>query len=290
MKPGKTRLLLGLLLTVVVIAGGLFWRAGTEFTAPGNHPVGPAPEDLNATDVEFAGLRGWLVPADGPAPCIVLLHGVGSDRRGMIPRARLFKSLGYSVLLFDFEAHGESPGENITFGYREAANAQDAVAFIKAKANCTRTVALGVSMGAAATLLGPRPLPVDALVLESSYPTIEDAIRDRSVVWFGPFGKYVAPLLYLQLPLRLNIPLTAMHPIDHIGELRCPVLIMAGDEDRLTLPDETRRLFAQAPSPKSFWLEPRAGHVDLYGANETAYKRHLLRFLAAPQQQQGHPE
>lgn len=282
MRISPSRLLLGLFVLLLLAAVGGWWQVGTIYSAPAHHPVGPAPDDLGAQDVSFGGgIKGWLVPAGGSSPCVVLMHGMGGDRRSMVERARLFKDRGYAVLLFDFQADGESPGASNTFGYREADNARTAVDFIKANASCTRTVALGVSLGGAAALLGPQPLPVDALVLESVYPTIEEAARNRMVDRFGPLGQYLTPLLLPQLPLRLNVPVEALHPIDHIGELRCPVLIMAGDHDPLTTPAETLRLFNQAPGPKSYWLVPGAGHSDLLEAGGDDYRRHLFGFLAA---------
>jgi fermentation-respiration switch protein FrsA (DUF1100 family) len=276
----KLGVMAGVVLVALAAGAGGVWEAGSSFSTPANHAVGPAPEDLGAQDVEFSGVKGWLIAKAQPSPCIVLMHGVGGDRRNMEDRARLFRKKGFSVLLFDFQAHGESPGEKITFGYREAANAAAAVDFIRSQVSCTSTVALGVSMGGAAALLGPQPLPVDALILESVYPTIEEAVQDRMVIMLGPLGRPFAPLLYQQIPLRLNIPLENMRPISHIGSIKCPVLIMAGDADRHTTPPETLRLLDQAPGPKSYWMVPGAAHVDLYAFAGAAYERHVLRFLA----------
>jgi alpha/beta superfamily hydrolase len=38
----------------------------------------------------------------------------------MVNRARFLHAAGYTVLLIDFQASGESPGKAVTFGYREA--------------------------------------------------------------------------------------------------------------------------------------------------------------------------
>lgn len=275
------RLATSLIVILLLVVGGLWWHMGTDFSAPVPHAVGEAPAELGARDVAFDGVKGWLIPANGTAPCIVLMHGWRGDRTSMVDRARLFKAEGYSVLLFDFQAHGESPGDKITFGYREAANAESAVNFIKANASCSRTVALGVSMGGAAALLGPKPLAVDALVLESVYPTIEEAVQNRMVQRFGALGKSLTPLLIQQLPMRLTIEPANMRPIDRIGELRCPVLVLGGKDDPLTPPDETMRLFDQAPGPKSYWLVPGAGHEDLYHVGGKDYEQHVLEFLNA---------
>jgi len=51
---------------------------------------------------------------------IVLMHGVRANRLSMVRRAEMLHRAGYSVLLFDFQAHGESPGSHITMGYLES--------------------------------------------------------------------------------------------------------------------------------------------------------------------------
>ena len=42
-----------------------------------------------------------------------------ADRSTMVTRAKLLQHHGYSVLLVDLQAHGETPGKQITFGALE---------------------------------------------------------------------------------------------------------------------------------------------------------------------------
>ena len=42
---------------------------------------------------------------------VVLMHGVKGNRLAMLRRARLLHAEGFGVLLFDFQAHGESAGK-----------------------------------------------------------------------------------------------------------------------------------------------------------------------------------
>jgi uncharacterized protein len=51
---------------------------------------------------------------------VLLLHGVRADRLAMVSRAQLLTRQGFSVLLIDLQAHGATPGEAITLGYRES--------------------------------------------------------------------------------------------------------------------------------------------------------------------------
>ena len=267
------------LILATTLTAAAFWFVTGQFSAPANHSIGTAPDNLQATNVSFNGVNGWLVPSGKKGPCVLLMHGVRSDRRSMIERAYFLKSLGYTSLLFDFQAHGESAGDDITFGAREAQNAHDAVTFLQKTGSCTGIAAVGQSMGGAAALLGPSPLPVKALVIESVYPTIEEAVGDRMQRYLGTPGRWLAPLLYEQIPLRLHIPLRSLHPIDAVASVSCPIFVIAGAADTSTSSAESRRLFAAAPTPKQFWLIPGAGHVDLYKYAGKEYESRVGDFL-----------
>ena len=82
-----------------------------------------------------------------------MMHGVRANRMSMVERARILHASGFSVLLFDFQAHGESPGKRITFGYLEALDAEAAVAFVRQRLPGERIGAVGTSLGGAAALL-----------------------------------------------------------------------------------------------------------------------------------------
>lgn len=263
----------------VVLLVVLAYLAGSALSAPANRTIGAAPSDLRALDVRFGGVKGWFVAAGEDAPCVVLMHAMRSDRRGMIERARFLREAGYASLLFDFQGHGESPGEQITFGYRESANAEAAVSLLRHRFKCPRVAAVGQSMGGAAALVGSGPIDVDALVLESVYPSIEEAVTARLELHLGRAGSLLAPLLTLQLQPRLGIDFEAMRPLERISQFHRPVLVMAGTEDRHTPIEQARRLFAAANEPKAFWAVPGAVHADLLGIAPKAYRARLLAFL-----------
>ena len=110
---------------------------------------------------------------------MLLRHGIRENRLRMLPRASFLQEQGFSVLLFDLQAHGESPGRRITFGKLEALDAAAALRFVRGRVPGEQLGAIGVSLGAAAALLGPEPLGLDALVLEAVYPEIDSALANR---------------------------------------------------------------------------------------------------------------
>lgn len=224
-------------------------------------------------------LRGWWLPGQGGKGAVVLMHGVRSSRLGMLERAKFLSREGFGVLLFDFQAHGESSGAHITFGKLESQDATAAVAFIRAQAPGEKIGVIGTSLGGAAALLPEPPLVVDAMVLESAYPTLQQAIEARFVIRFGQPGKVLAPLLTCQLPLRLGFGVEDLRPIDHAKSLTMPKLFIAGADDQHTTASESKELFAAAAEPKEFWLVEGAGHVDMHMFNREEYEKRLLAFL-----------
>jgi fermentation-respiration switch protein FrsA (DUF1100 family) len=198
----------------------------------------------------------------------------------MVERAGFLHRAGYSLLLFDAQAQGESPGEHITFGYLESLDSQAAVAFLRSQLPAERIGYLGVSQGGAAALIGPAPLPVQALILEAVYPTLREAVIDRMGIRLGPLGRYLAPLLLMQVQPRVGVDPDSVAPIEGIRHIRAPLLLIAGDQDRHTLLSESQRLFEAAPEPKDLWVIPGASHVNFHRFDPAAYEHRVLEFLA----------
>ena len=256
--------------------------AGELLSRPAAHAVGAPPAGLGARDVQLAvdggSVRGWFVPGRPGAGAVLLLHGVRADRTAMLGRAGLLKQAGYSVLLIDMPAHGESDGERITFGWREQAGVRAALDWLRHERPAEKIGVIGVSLGAAALVYSHAA--ADAAVLESMYPTIDDAVSDRLQQWRGAAGRVVAPLLLWQMPLRLDIDPAALRPVDRMAALGMPVLIASGTQDRHTRWDETLRLYAAAQAPKALLPVQGAAHEDLLAYNAQAYAADVLPFLA----------
>lgn len=180
---------LGLAFALFVLAAAtavaVVWRLGSALVAPALRSIGDPPADFSAASVAFASasgsmLQGWLARGAPGRGAVVLAHSVRSNRLEMVERARFLVDAGYSALLFDAQAHGESPGEQITFGYLESRDARAAVDYLRAALPRERIGYLGVSQGGAAALLGDTPLAVDALLLEAVYPTLREATLNRT--------------------------------------------------------------------------------------------------------------
>ena len=303
---GKSRKLPHLMMSILRIAaaallitafgiGAAVLVVGFALSAPARAVIGSPPPDLHAQTVTIpsksgAMLRGWFIVGRPGGGAVVLMHGIRSNRLSMVRRARLLSAAGFSVLLFDFQAHGESTGARITFGRLEAEDASSSVAFVRARLPNERIGAIGTSLGGAAALLGPHPLPVNALALESVYSDIAPAITNRLRAALGSSpGCIAAPaleyLFELLLPPVLGVNANDLRPIDHVAEVDAPILIASGTSDDRTTMAETTAMFDRAKNPKLFWGVAGAGHVDLEAFAPDEYHSRVLPFLVENLQQ-----
>jgi fermentation-respiration switch protein FrsA (DUF1100 family) len=196
----------------------------------------------------------------------------------MVDRALALHRAGYSTLVIDFQATGESPGEAITFGWRERLDVIAAVQTLRQMLPTEPIGIIGTSVGGAATLLAAPGLDVQAVILEAVYPSVDVAVENRLRMRFGSVGAMLSPLLLVQLRPRLGVWPSDLRPVDHIALLQCPILIIGGDVDQHTTTEDTRRLYAAAREPKELWLIPGAAHVDYFHASRD-YQRRVLAFL-----------
>ncbi len=271
-------------LNVAIAAGTSAVMAGTRLlsAAPASIPdsaLALPHERITFQSASGSLIHGWWVPGAERGGAVVLLHGIKGNRLDMVGRAEFLNRAGYAVLLFDFQAHGESPGHQVTLGYLEARDAAAAVNYAQGRRPGESVSVIGVSLGGAAALLGPEPLPVRALVLEAVYPRIQDAVINRMSVRIGPLAHLLAPLLFVQFPYRAGITVGDLAPLDRIKAVTTPVFVIAGSEDHHTTLRDSQALFEAAAGPKEMWVIPGAGHQNFAAYSPQEYQARVLAFL-----------
>jgi len=258
--------------------------AGEMLTRPARAQAPAVPPGLQARAVTIpvpgGTVAGWLAAGEPGQGAVLLLHGVRSSRLQMVGRAKFLQAAGYTALLIDLPAHGESTGDRITFGATESAAIRATLGYLQLSAPEERVAVVGVSLGAASLVLGGAlPVPA-AVVLESMHPSLREAVANRLELRLGPPGRLLAGPLLWQLPLRLGLSEHDLRPIDRIAALAVPIAVASGTRDRHTTWPQTMRLFEAAAAPKELWPFEGAAHVDLHRYAPDLYEERLLAFLA----------
>jgi len=237
---GMRRALITVFIVGLVLVLSALYVIGDRLSGPALRSIGAPPPDLQAQTVRIPTnsgeyLAGWFSRGNPGSGGVLLLHGVGADRRQVLDRAR----------------------------------------FLQEKIGV-----IGVSLGAASLVLAKLDQPPNAVVLESMYPTITEAVANRLDLAVGPAARHFTTLLTWQLPLRLGIWPSELEPLTALPSLGSPVLIVSGDRDLHTTLAETKRLFQAASEPKDLWIVEGAAHVDLYAFSPEVYKSKISGFLS----------
>ncbi len=282
-------ILIGLALIIVLLPLILVYIN----THPPKYPLSIPPSTFQADyeSLSFATddgitLKGWLVkPAHpGPkSPAIVICHGVGANRSDFTELATSLARRGFYVLLFDFRAHGESGGSRTSLGYHEQRDVAAAVNILKNRQEIDQTHIgiYGFSMGGAAAILAAaKSHDFAAVVADSAFTSLRDQARTAiSGFYHLPSFPFVT-LAVLGYELYFQTSVKNISPVSAIGNISpTPVLIIAGEGDRLIPADNGRSLYAAAKEPRELWIIPVADHGGTLAAAGSEYEKRVGEFF-----------
>lgn len=208
-------------------------------------------------------LFGWYVEAAADRPVMLWCHGNAGNISHRLENLKLLFQLGLSVFLFDYRGYGRSqavrPSERGL--YDDAYGAYDYLTRIR-KIRPERIVLFGRSLGASVAGELATQRPASALILESSFPSIEAVAK----VHYGGLPMH----WFLGAEYRL---------IDRLSYLSLPKLIIHGEEDDIIPVALGRQVYEAAKPPKEWFGIPRANHNDTYVVGGRDYFRRLADFI-----------
>jgi uncharacterized protein len=239
----------------------------------------PILEDKKPESVAFEArgvtLRGWFIPTSNGA-AVLMVHGTDADRSQLTREADMLARRGYGVLLFDWPGHGESGGA-VTWNTNERAALGAALDFVSRAPGVDpeRIGVLAFSMGCMiAVQVAARDPRIAALVVEGGFADADDQLRFAFRSW-GALSQRPAMWTARWLGLRSD----ELRPKDVIADIAPrPVFVIAGAEDDIVPPDQTRALFEAAHEPKSWWLVKDAAHGDYAKAAGPEYEERIAKF------------
>lgn len=263
--------------------------------------VRPPPDDATAqalADEERAGwqaaqataldgviLRGWVfTPRAANGSAVILLHGVGDTRKGMLRHAAYLLQAGFTVLTPDSRGHGVSGGEYITYGVKEAVDIHAWSNWLFANRPIQRLYGMGESMGAAVILqsLGAEPR-LRAVVAECPYATFREVAYDRLSTPAFPPHFSLWPIIqtgYVYARLRYGVDLHLASPLEAVRVTRVPILLIHGTADTNIPCRNSRELHAANPAATTLWLVQGATHTNALAMDPELYIQRVTGWFA----------
>ena len=282
-------ILIGLALIIAILPLILVYAN----THPPKYPLDIPPsvyradyEPVSFSSEDGIALKGWLVkPAHRAAkvPAIIICHGVGANKSDFTELAVSLSQRGFTVLLFDFRAHGDSGGRRSSLGYHEQEDVVAALGFLKTRPEIDqkRLGIYGFSMGGSAALLAAaRTGAFSAVVADSAFTSLKDQARTAIT---GFYHLPAFPFLHLAVlgyELYFQTSVDKVAPVNVIAKIApAPLLIIAGEGDVLIPADNGRKLYASAREPKELWIIPGADHGATLAAAGSAYEKRVGEFF-----------
>lgn len=279
---------------VFILIGGVVlvyvdYQTVTTEIAPAGHPVErPADMTLPVEEVYFTGgdnltMAGWFLPSQNGAT-IILLHGYGGDRTGMLWHAQTLYEAGFGVLAYDERASGESEGDYRSFGWEDAADVAGAIAFLHGRSpdNNHPIGIAGCSIGGQIALQGAAYYPEigavwadgPAVILAKDNPPPQNWAEVLLVI-----SGYIVDWMYAQ---RLGVtPPPAM--IDIIGDISPrPIMLVGGGQPHPFFGSEEPRInfyAEQAGDTAVTWTIEEAYHCDGPAWQPDAYAERMVTFF-----------
>ncbi len=245
-------------------------------------------QEVSITTSDHAILRGWIVrPQHSNNDAVMLLHGLADNRLGMSGYAQLFLAHGFTVLMPDARAHGESGGAIATYGLLERDDIHQWVDFLRSQSHVRCVYGLGESMGGAELL---QSLATDAkfcgVVAESPFSTFREIAYDRmgQPFHFGPWvGRTVLrPLVeaaFLRARWKYGFDMQRISPEDAVANSRVPVLLIHGVIDS-NIPVRHSRHIHQLNPATELWEVPGADHCGAIAVAPEEFNKRVLNWFA----------
>jgi hypothetical protein len=248
----------------------------------------PASLGLRYRDVEFPSTDGirlsaWWVPAEGSSLAAVLVPGWGGYKfdEHLLRTVPVYHEAGYSVLLLDLRAQGESGGTRRTLGYREVRDVRGALAWLGLQGYAPGQVVFhGWSMGGATALRAAPGTGVGAVVEEAAYADLPVLLKGE-IPDFVRFGRFLRPAILLAGRLFPDFDPWDVVPKNDAAKLSdegVPLFIIHSTEDTIVPYEQAKILAAAYPDSRAWRLEGYA-HVEAYRHPE--YAQRLRDFLDA---------
>ena len=224
--------------------------------------MGLSYEDVFFNTEDGIRLHGWFVPGTTDFTWLWFHGNGGNVGHRVTEMALLHQTLGMSLLIFDYRGYGNSqgtPSEQGTY-----LDARAALHYLRERSDVDprRIIYFGHSLGTAVAVELAAAIAPLGLILVSPFASVRDMAR--KVFPLLPFGWLVRD---------------KYNSLARITAIKCPLLILHGDQDELVPFSQAEKLFQAANPPKRFELLPGTGHNDTFEASGPIYWKTLEDFV-----------
>jgi pimeloyl-ACP methyl ester carboxylesterase len=235
--------------------------------------------DIKLKTKDSLTLDAWLIRVPHAKGTIAIFHGHGSEKSANLSQSNTFNEMGYSTLLVDFRAHGQSEGNTCTLGYREAEDVKLAYDYLENDGE-KNIILYGISLGAATITkaVSDYSLRPGKIILEMPFGSLPATVEGKMRM-AGLTAEPLAGLLTFWGGSINGFWAFDMKPREFVKKITCPVLLQWGKKDKGVTESEINEIFKNIPSSKKLVVYENSGHQNLCENEPDKWEDTIEEFL-----------
>jgi alpha-beta hydrolase superfamily lysophospholipase len=252
---------------------------GVEIPKPQNTPV-----DLDFIEVDTisgkVNLEVWRFDMEPSLGVVALFHGYKSSKSALWKEAQAFYRMGYTVILVDFRASGNSDGNQCTIGYFEALDVDNTLAWCTENYPNQKIFLYGISMGAAAILRSVSELDSnpDGIIVQSSFSNMLATSKNRFELMGIPSFPSAHLLTFWGGYLN-DFNAFEHNPSEYAKNVNCPTLLIHGMLDNRVSWKDSKEIFENLKGEKEFGVFSKSGHESILNHEEANWVYLVTNFM-----------
>jgi pimeloyl-ACP methyl ester carboxylesterase len=205
--------------------------------------------------------------------------GYGGDKSQMLTDADELLKMGYNTLLVDFMGSGGSEGNETTIGVKEAEEVKSCYDYLAQRGE-KKILLFGTSMGAAAILkaINDYHLNPAAVILECPFGTMYQTTCARFRLMHVPAFPMAGMLMFWG-GTQNGFWAFSHNPVEFAKSVKCPALLLWGEQDDKVSRAETDEIFANLQGRKVLGTYPHSGHENYLKKDKEKWVKDVGGFL-----------
>lgn len=229
-------------------------------------------------------LHGTWFPRGDCKKVVICFHGYTSQgMKDYIGLSGYYLNHGYSMLLVDERAHGESEGKYIGFGCLDRQDALKWIDWVIRKCGEDTEILLhGTSMGAATVLMTSGlelPAQVKGIISDCAFTSPKEVF---SHVLKSMYHMPAFPTMQLADFLNRKLSgygLDECNAAREVKKAKVPILFIHGSGDTFVPCSMCETIYENCASPKKKLMVEGAAHAESYYKDTDAYENALTEFI-----------
>lgn len=252
---------------------------GVQISKPQNELI-----DLDFVEVDTVNgpvnLEVWKIDMEPSKGVVALFHGYKATKSTLWKEAMAFYRMGYTVVLCDFRAAGNSDGHVCTIGYYEANDVKSVFDYCTSTYPNQNIFLYGSSMGAASIMRAVSELKVTpkGILIQSPFYSMLSAVKTRFHLMGIPSFPS-AHLITFWGGVLNNFNAYEHNPISYAEDIHCPTLLIHGMLDNRVSYEHAKEIYQVLPGKKEFGVFSKSGHESILNKEEPNWIYLVTNFM-----------